>query len=380
MKKLAMDETDVLVLGGGPAGAAAAITLAQAGVRCTVLESQLTPVWKIGETLAPEARQFLQAFGLEEMFVSDGHLSCPGNCSVWGGDEPAEKNFTFNPYGGAWQLDRAKFEATLLVVAQTAGARVERGTVAQSIRRSKNSWEVTVGKKIFRACWLIDASGRGGLVARNLRVARTALDQLVSVHAVVSVSATDTDARTWIEAVAGGWWYSALLPGGRRVFSFQTDPELLPEERRWRSADWFRLHLGATRHLCALSAVANMDAAITPKLTSAQSARLDTFVGDRWLAVGDAAQSFDPLSGEGLFYALLSGQRAAQSIAQHLAGASNGLADYAVLSEALWRRFLHQRQIFYACETRWPDEPFWQRRLVPIVPMAQSAANFPMSA
>jgi flavin-dependent dehydrogenase len=382
-----MQTTDVLILGGGPAGAAAAIVLARAGASCALLEARPAPAWKIGETLAPEARQILAALGVEDKFAADGHLPSPGNVSLWGDGEPAEKNFTFNPHGPAWQLDRARFEATLLAAAETAGARVERGLAAQSIRRAAGSWEVAAGDKIFRARWLVDATGRAAVVARALGVARSALDKLVSVHAVVPTPEHDTDARTLIEAVAGGWWYSARVPGGRRVFAFQTDADLLPDERQWRAPEWFWQQAGETaligkvprgwsvtsparssgpeRAGTSRSTFDPADAAPAPNLTSAQSARLTAVGGEGWLAVGDAAQSFDPLSGEGLFHALFSGERAARALLENFSGRAAALADYATLSAALWGRFLRQRAVAYAAAPSWSTAPFWQRRLAP---------------
>jgi 2-polyprenyl-6-methoxyphenol hydroxylase-like FAD-dependent oxidoreductase len=103
-------ETDVAVIGGGPAGAAAAMTLAKLGLRTTLLESRVAPVWKIGETLAPESRQILLALGVWNQFEKGGHLPSVGNCSVWGSDDILFKDFIFNRHGCAFQLDRARFE------------------------------------------------------------------------------------------------------------------------------------------------------------------------------------------------------------------------------------------------------------------------------
>ncbi|MEI6862590.1 MAG: FAD-dependent monooxygenase, partial [Verrucomicrobiota bacterium] len=367
-----METTDVLVIGGGPAGAAAALTLAQAGRRCALLEGRPVPEWKIGETLAPESRQLMLALGVWESFLHDGHLSSPGLCSVWGDSKPAEKIFIFNPHGSAWQLDRAQFEVGLLAATESAGVRVWRDRTAQTIRRTAGTaggrgWEVAAGGEIFRAGWLIDASGRGSVVARQFGVTRPAVDRLVAVYAVVAAPpGKDDDARTHLEACAGGWWYSSLMPGGRRIFSFQTDADLLPDEPPWREAAWFWAQVDQARFIRALLLSPDASHTVAPKLTSANSSRLATCHGDGWVAAGDAAQSFDPLSGEGLFHALFSGQRAAQGVLLNLADSTHGLAEYAALSEALWRRFLHQRQLFYASETRWRNEPFWQRRLAPV--------------
>jgi flavin-dependent dehydrogenase len=273
------------------------------------------------------------------------------------------KDFIFNRHGCAWQLDRPKFEAMLLHTAEKAGADVRRGLSSQAIARGSNNWGITAGENSFQARWLVDASGRGSQLARHLGVARQILDKLVAIYVVASTPvALDTDARTYVEACASGWWYSTLTPENRRIFALQTDADLLPGQE-WRTVEWFRQRLDETRHVGKLQSAATPDFISTPKLTSAHSGRLEACSGDGWLAVGDAAQSYDPISGEGLFHALLTGHEAALCLREELSGMKNGLAKYAALNRSLWNRFLLNRQECYASETRWRDQPFWQRRV-----------------
>lgn len=68
----------------------------------------------------------------------------------------------------------------------------------------------------------MDASGRPAALARRLGADRRKHDRLVAVFASVRASAVDADARTLVEAVPEGWWYTARVPGGRRVVAFLT--------------------------------------------------------------------------------------------------------------------------------------------------------------
>jgi flavin-dependent dehydrogenase len=100
----------------------------------------------------------------------------------------------------------------------------------------------------------------------------------------------------------------------------------------------------------------------SPRLGSANSSRLSSVVGSSWLAVGDAAVSFDPLSSQGIITALECGIDAAAAIGRHLSGDREAFGDYAVRLTDRYRRYLVERAQFYGAERRWPTSPFWRRR------------------
>jgi flavin-dependent dehydrogenase len=83
-----------------------------------------------------------------------------------------------------------------------------------------------------------------------------------------------------------------------------------------------------------------------------------------WLtpAAGDAALAFDPLAAQGLFNAMYLGLAAAEATPRHLAGDPTALADYAAEVSAIRQAYRMRHAAWYQLETRWPDQPFWNRR------------------
>ena len=351
---------DVLILGGGVAGLTAALGLRERGLRVALLEVRTDLRWRIGETLSAEARPLLQSLRLWESHVAAGHLPSHGNVSCWGWEAAVDKDFCGNVHGHAWQMDRVSFEAMLARAAEERGVQRWLGQGANDLQRHSQQWSIALGEARLSAPWLVDATGRRCWVARQLGVRRQPLDALVAIHAIAkSDAAADRDSRTFVESLPDGWFYGALVPRGRRTVSFQTDPDLLPKHQGWRSKEWFQHVLGQTRHLGAWLAQRGSTIHEGPQLTSAHSGRLERFSGPGWLAIGDAAMSFDPISGNGLLKAMQSALHGAEAIA---AGIDGSLADFDAWNEHIWRQFVRARRECYAAEIRWAGYPFWRRR------------------
>jgi 2-polyprenyl-6-methoxyphenol hydroxylase-like FAD-dependent oxidoreductase len=99
------------------------------------------------------------------------------------------------------------------------------------------------------------------------------------------------------------------------------------------------------------------------RTVAAHGAFLEPATGPGWLAIGDAAISLDPLSSQGLLNALYTGLAAAESIARHLVGDAGALADYASTLLGIEKAYRRNLSDCYGMERRWPDAPFWRRRL-----------------
>jgi flavin-dependent dehydrogenase len=96
----------------------------------------------------------------------------------------------------------------------------------------------------------------------------------------------------------------------------------------------------------------------------AESSRLDEILGERWIALGDAAAAYDPLSSHGVASAMGSGYYGGHAIADLLAGRSEARLAYLDILQKAYGTYLDLQREHYARETRWPDAPFWRRRQV----------------
>jgi len=355
---------DVAVLGGGPAGAATAIALAGFGWRVTILERSHYQSTRIGETLPPEIKLPLVALGLWESFLADNPVESPGIASAWGRPDLYDHDFIVNPHGPGWHVDRRRFDSMLARVADESGVEVLCGARRICLARaSPTVWHVCAvldGQRLERrATLLVDATGRSASPARRLAGHRLIYDRLAGLVAFVPAAEQTGDRRTLVEAVECGWWYSAPLPDGRQVAAFMTDADLLPAGPIACAAFW-RDQLQQSTYTRAR--IGRGALAAGPRVVAACSSRSQFVAADACVAAGDAAAGFDPLSSQGVAWALESGLMAAAAIDDHFRGNQRALARYARQVEYEFGRYLALRADYYGRERRWPDSPFWRRR------------------
>ena len=157
------------------------------------------------------------------------------------------------------------------------------------------------------------------------------------------------DRRTLVEAVETGWWYTAPLPDGRRIAAFMTDGDLVPSSAGARASFRDR-QLDRARHTRACLGQAAFDT--EPWVAAACSSQPAKAAGPGWVAVGDAAAAFDPISQQGVTWALESGLEAARAIDAHLSGDLRALDRYADWVESEFASYLQIRDEYYAQERR----------------------------
>lgn len=352
---------DVVVVGGGPAGSATALALRREGLSVAVLERSHYDDVRLGETVPPEIRSPLVRLGVWERFLAAGHRPSLAFVSAWGSPALSRRDFFLNPWGRAWHLDRSRFDAMLAAAAEEAGALVLRGADAGAAHFGAGRWRVSSRRRnggfTLEASYLVDATGRPASLVRKLGGRVRSLDRLVGVAAYLEAGpdAPPFGEVVLLEAVQDGWWYSAPLPGGKAVAAFMTDRRLTP-----RDIPGWCDRLTATSHTRRrLQGHDRPDNLIVRpadiRFTEPPEAR-------RFLAVGDAATAFDPLSSQGILKALRSGLAAASAIAAHRAGNRAALADYRATTAQDLLAHCRLRTSYYRMEARWTGSPFWKPR------------------
>lgn len=359
------ERVDAVVLGAGPAGATLALNLAPFR-RVMVLEREAKPTARIGESLPAVAGRLLADMGLWEGFVADGHLPCFARRSIWGAPGPMEVDSLRDPDGPGWHLHRARFEGQLRAVAQGRGAVLYTPATAHQTTRCEDGWRVAWTRdgqcRETHCRILVEARGRSGRPPGAAGGRRIVADRLICAWLVGREDGVPSAGITYTEAEPDGWWYTAPLPGGRRMLGFHTDADLAAaREARHRASLLARA--AAREGLAAALRNTRFAPDAQPALCAAHGARLDSPAGADWFAVGDAALACDPLSAQGLLTALYTGLAAAEAIDRLLAGHTNATAEYCASVDAVWRAYEAHRAAWYGQEGRWPDAPFWARRM-----------------
>ena len=210
------------------------------------------------------------------------------------------------------------------------------------------------------------------MFARKQGARRIILDHLTGVIAFLDPRSTSEvpDNFMLIEAAENGWWYSAVLPNSRMVVAYMTDADIYAEGRKKSSNYWLQ-QLESTMHTRIRVESPSTDPFL--RVAAANSTQLDRVSGENWLAVGDAAMAFDPLSGQGIYKALQSAVRAAESIHRRAVGDSSAFLDYAATVCREFDEYRITRTVFYSRGNRWPCSMFWQRRAQGVAMEGQAA-------
>jgi flavin-dependent dehydrogenase len=314
----------VLVVGGGPAGSTVATLLAQHGLHVAVFEREHFPRFHVGESLLPANVPLFERLGCHAAVRQAGFLVKPGASFYDEHEGRGVNTFTFQPTSFqpafSYNVVRASFDDVLLQHAAHAGATVYRQHTVRQPRVESDKVVVQVHtphgtQHTVQAQLLVDASGRSALLGSSLGQRETLPDLgKVAIFAHFQGARRDQtvpDGNIRIHIVRDGWVWWIPFADGTDSIGCVLHARVVKE----RGGAMDRLF----EDVLATSPRLSQGLAGAQRITSVHTAanfsyRIVPTVGDRYLAVGDAAGFVDPIFSAGVFIAMRSAELAAEAI------------------------------------------------------------------
>jgi len=355
-------DTEICVIGGGPAGASLALRLARLGHEVCLVERQAFPRRHVGESLTPGVWPLFDALGVVEEVKRAGFLPALEALVRW--EDTAERRVRGRAGEPGLLVDRGRLDALLLGAAVSAGVKVLQPAAAQRPERKAGGWELPVLHEgrwlLVSARFLADASGRTScLGGQKVPVSARTL----ALYGYWRGEAPHGP-ETRVEAGPDAWYWGAHLPDGTFNAMVFVDPELLRERgigRRTLEA-FYRELLGRSCLLEAWTAPRLVSGVLACDATCYR----DTIpIEEDCIKVGEASFSIDPLSSSGVQKALqtaLSGAAAVHTLLARPEHSAAALRFYtedqrsSVEQHATWAAGYYREQRSYQ------DRPFWKRR------------------
>jgi flavin-dependent dehydrogenase len=324
------------------------------------------PKDRIGESLAPAAQRIFRELNLLQKLDDEtqGKLYRKnlGMQSYWGSDQVHIVDHLRNPDGLGLNLDRKAFEVYLREVTKERGVQCLWSSKLHSSEYVDQQWIVSVKSDdsdfTIESNFVIDATGRQSHFARSQGIERVAYDKLIACW--MSLSNVSENRMSTISASKNGWWYSAVVPNEKRVIAFQTDADIY-DKSQFKSLDSFLELSKENPHITEILDSSDLSSLQFHGVTAANSTKLNQVAGTQWVAIGDAAISFDPLSSQGMFNAMACAMQLKHLILEY--GFGNEMSEhYSNQIQSIWQSYLQHKDIFYEQEQRWKESEFWKRR------------------
>ena len=341
---------EIVVMGGGPAGAATALGLRRLGY---------------GIAVVAEPRSFAAIEGISERVVA-GMRGAGFESFLNALPEPSCREVSWNgettSANSERLIDRSSFDRSLWRDLERNGVTVLAGHVRSCTARG-DGFEVEALLRdgaaiLLEAGFVVEARGRAAPAGGTgrLRGAET-------VSVLHCRQGPPAQPRSAVQSHPDGWAWMASMNDGRRYLQLTFDVA----ERKLPSRS--RLQAFCEAHLLALESARPFVADSAPlgvvHVRSSTPVLCRNPVGKNWIRVGDAAMAVDPLSGNGVFQALSSAMQAPaviNTMLRHPDDVSLAQSFHRARIDALFHRFARIGRDFCLLERQWPDRPFWSRR------------------
>ena len=315
-----MEVVDVAIVGGGPAGSSCAAFCAATGLRTVLLERENFPREKVcGDCVNPACWPVLERIGVADEICNSPRAPLNGVefISISGQRLPID----FSPNErGMISMKRSLFDQILLTRARSLGAEVrEEATVIAIDRTAAEHWKIDIVRETFLARVVVGADGRNSTVARLRNLLPRPERERVALQAHIPLP-RDFGNRVVLQFLPEGYSGQAPVNDHELNLCLVGTPPTISPLRAWAEREF--------------------------KLPSDQPWRTITpltrdpvpVAHENLFFVGDAARVVEPFTGEGIYYALQSGELAANAIVKIIRGKDQRSAG---------REFTHAHRAMY---------------------------------
>jgi len=335
--------TDVIIIGGGPAGSALGAYLSLAGIDNIIFEKAMHPRPHVGESLVPSTTRIFKDIGFLETMEREGFVKKYG--ASW--HPPSRQNqfdieFREFPQEGVdqdytYHVNRGKFDMLLLHHARSLGSKVYQGIHVKEVL-FKNDYACGVmfkiGNQAFRisAKMVVDATGRDTIIGRQLKIKKK--DPIFNQYAVHAwfenvgkgIGASQEYIHIYFLPVERGWVWQIPITDKITSIGVVVEKDVF-KQSKLGIEQYFDKHINSNADLAI--AMQNARRVNEFKTEGDYSYSMKKFVGNGFLLVGDAARFVDPIFSSGISVALYSAKFASEQIRESLK--SGDLSEKALL-------------------------------------------------